>query len=120
MSVVKQLSSVRVVTSPLQLPLLEKQHKLTSSQVERYCRQVILPDFRQESTLTEALKNVDEAQRNRVLERLNAHAKESQKVVKVRDAMKNDYSDVGAIFAYKDFPPGHMPGKALTRSDSKV
>ena len=46
--------------------------------------------------------------------------KETLKVVKVREAMKTDYSDVGAIFAYKEFPPGHLPGKALTRSDSKV
>ena len=46
--------------------------------------------------------------------------KETLKVVKVREAMETDYSDFGAIFAYKDFPPGHVPGKGLTRSDSKV
>ena len=37
--------------------------------------------------------------------------KESQKVVKVREAMKNDYSDFGAIFAYKDFPRGTCPAR---------
>jgi len=47
------------------------------------------------------------------------YLKESQKVVKVREAMKLDYSEFPAVFAYEKFAPGHPP-KALVRADTKV
>ena len=47
----KKPSYPEPVTKPCQLPTLEKKSELTNSDVERYSRQIILPEFRVKSQL---------------------------------------------------------------------